>query len=131
LSYHNNSIAVGSEPGDIIILNAITGSQTAVLSGHTDEVNCLTFSSDGTSLVSGSDDCTVKLWDVQTGGVVKTFSGHTDWVWSVSISADCTIIASGSSDNTICLWNIQTGECQHVIRQQEYCEAYQLLSHRP
>jgi WD40 repeat protein len=117
LSYHNNRIAVGSNPGDIIILNAITGSQAAVLSGHKGEVRCLAFSSDGTSLVSGSDDYTVKLWDVQTGGTVKTFSGYTGQVLSVSISADYNIIASGSYDNELCLWNIQTGECQCVVKQ--------------
>ena len=120
LSYWNNTVAVGSETGDIMILDTITGSQTAVLSGHTDEVGCITFSSDGTSLVSGSDDRTVKLWDVQTGGVVKTFSGHTNWVYSVSISAGCTMIASGSDDHTIRLWDIQTEECQCIIEQQGY-----------
>ena len=88
LSYWNNTIAVGSTHRDILILDAITGSQTAVLTGHTDEVRALIFSSDGTSLVSGSCDKTIKLWDVQTGGVVKTFCGHTHWVYSVSISAD-------------------------------------------
>jgi WD40 repeat protein len=119
LSYHNNSIAVGSRPGDIIILNAITGSQTAVLSGHTDVVNDLTFSSDGTLLVSGSDDKTVKLWDIQTGGVIKTFSNHEDSVLPVSISADHTTIASGPNDNTIHLLDIQTGECYHTIEQQD------------
>ena len=119
LSHHGNSIAVGSEPGDIIILNAITGSQSAVLSGHTDLVRCVVFSSDGTSLVSGSYDKTVKLWDVQTGGVVKTFFGRSRWVLSVSISADSTTIASGSDDKTVRLWNIQTGECCHTIQQQE------------
>jgi WD40 repeat protein len=86
--------------------------------GILEEVNCLTFSSDGKSLVSGSDDKTVKLWDMQTGGVVKTFYGHTKRVWSVSISADCTRIASGSEDNTTCLWDIQTGECFCTIKQQ-------------
>ena len=123
LSCHNNSIAVGSEAGDIIILNAVTGSQSAVLSGHTGVVNSVVFSSDGTSLVSGSDDETVELWDVQTGGVVKTFFGHTSLVSSISISADCVTIASGSFDQTICLWNIQTGECCHTIQQEKhvYC----------
>jgi WD40 repeat protein len=112
-------IAVGSESGDIITLDAITGSQVAVLSGHTDYVRSVTFSSDGTSLVSGSNDTTVKLWDIQTGGVVKTFCGHTDHVLSVSIAFNHTTIASGSIDRTVCLWDIQTGECHHTISQQE------------
>ena len=122
LSCWDNTIAVGSGHGDIIILDAITGSQTAVLSGHTGQVNCVTFSLDGTSLVSGSNDCTVKLWDVQTGGVVKTFSGHTLPVGSVSISANCSIIASGSMDETIHLWNVQTEECQYIIEQQGWVD---------
>jgi len=120
LSSWKNTIAVGFEHGGIIIFNTITGSQTAVLSGHTHEVHSLVFSSDGTSIVSGSFDMTVKLWDVQTGGVVKTFSGHRGWVRSVSISADYTRIASGSDDYTIHLWDIQTGECYHVINQDSY-----------
>ena len=117
LSYHNNSVAVGSESGDIIILDAITGNQIAALSGHTANVGCVTFSSDGKSLVSGSNDKTVKLWDVQTGGVVKTFHGHTNWVKCVSISVDSTRITSGSEDKTVCLWDIQTGDCLYTIKQ--------------
>ena len=118
LSYWNNTIAIGSECGDIIILNVITGSQITILSGHTREVSCVVFSSDGTSLVSGSHDGTVKLWDVQTGGDVRTFSGHSSLVWSVSISADQTTIASGSSDNKIYLWDIHTGEHHCIIKQE-------------
>ena len=118
LSHHNNSITVDSGSGDIIILNATTGGQSGVLSGHIGEITCVTFSFDGTSLVSGSSDKTVKLWDVQTGGVVKTFFGHTDRVSSVSISSDCTTVASGSGDRSICLWNIQAEECYHTIQQQ-------------
>ena len=97
----------------------MTGVQTCALPIYTKDVNCLTFSSDGTSLVSGSQDSSVKLWDLQTGGVVKTFSGHTDAVLSVSISPDLATIASGSPDKTICLWNIQTEECYQTIQQQD------------
>ena len=107
IAHWKDTIAVGCWSGDITVLDGITGSQTAVLSGHTYVVTSLTFSSDGTLLVSGSRDDTVKLWDVQTGGVIKTFRGHTDCVLSVAISADCTMIISGSSDKTIHLWDIQ------------------------
>ena len=117
LACWKNTIAVGLEFGDISILDAITGSQLAVFSGHTRVVMSLTFSLDGVFLVSGSRDQTVKLWDVQTGRVVKTFSGHTESVESVSISPDCATIASGSMDNTICLWNVLAGDCFCVINE--------------
>jgi WD40 repeat protein len=109
-------IAVGLRSGDIITLDAVTGSQVVVLSGHTGWVTSVTFSSDGMSLVSGGWDKTIKLWDVQTGGAIKTFCGHTDWVNSVSISFNCTTIASGSDDWTVHMWDIQTGECCCVIK---------------
>ena len=119
LACWKETVAVGLMSSDIILLDAITGSQTAVLSGHTKYVRSVTFSSDGTSLVSGSNDGTLKLWDVQTGGVVKTFHGHTHPVVSVSISSNHTTIASGSWDKTIRLWDIQTGECHHIINQEQ------------
>jgi len=115
LAYWKDTVVVGLQSGDITILDAITGSQVAVLSEHTGFVGAVAFSLDGAFLVSGSHDTNVKLWDVQTGGVVKTFCGHTEPVCSVSISPNCTTIASGSQDMTICLWHVQAGDCFCVI----------------
>jgi WD40 repeat protein len=125
LACWKDTIAVGLVSGDIIILDAVTGGQLAILSGHTGWMRSLAFSSDGTSLVSGSDDKTLKLWDMQTGGVVRTFQGHTGPVYSVSISSDCTTIASGSNDGTVHLWNFQTGECYCVLELQEAVDSVQ------
>ena len=110
-----NTIAVGLQSGDISILDGTTGTQMALLSGHTDHVNSLAVSSDGALFVSGSRDETIKQWDLQTGGVIKTLHGHTGSVFSVSISADHATIASVSYDKTLCLWDIQTGECHYII----------------
>ena len=118
ISYWDTIIAVGLRSGDIINLDAITGSCTVVLSGHSGRVHSVTFSSDGKLLASGADDKIVKLWDIQTGGIIKDFFGHQQLVWSVSISTDSAIIASGSDDETIHLWDISTGECYCVIGQQ-------------
>jgi len=109
---------------DIIILDALTGSQTAVLSGHTGQINSLTYSLDGTFLVSGSSDKTIKVWDVQTGGVVKTLHGHSDWVNKVSISTDNTMIASAARDRMICLWNIKLGSCCIIERYRDYANTF-------
>jgi len=114
-----DTIAVGLGSRDIILLDGVTGSQAAVLSGHTNWVKSLAFSSDGISLVSGSCDKTIKLWDVQTGGVAQTFLGHTGSVLSVSISVDCTTIASGSGDRTIRLWDVWTRGCHCIIELRE------------
>jgi WD40 repeat protein len=122
LAYWKDTIAVGFKSSDIIILDVITGSQLAVLSGHIDWVTSLNYSLDGTFLVSGSADATLKLWDVQTGGVVKTFHGHTHSIYSVSISLDCAMVASGSSDSTLRLWDVQTGECHCIISQSQSVE---------
>ena len=120
ISHWNNTIAVGLDHRDIIVLDVITGSQTATLPGHTDEVWSVVFSSDGRSLVSGSADKTVKLWDMQTGGAIRTFLGHTAPVHSASISVDSATIASGSYDDTVRLWDTKTGECHLVIKQQNW-----------
>ena len=117
-----DTIAVGLQSGNIIIIDAITGICKSVLSGHTDDVTSLAFSLDGASLVSGSNNKTLKLWDVQTGGVIKTFCGHANNVCSTSISPDCTMIASGSWDHKIHLWDVQTGECSHIIEQNGYVD---------
>jgi len=124
-------IAVGSESCYIMTLNAITGSKIAILSGHIGLARCLTFSPDGTMLVSGSSDKTIKLWDMQTGGVIKTFQGHTGGVYSVSISPNCTTIASGSGDETIRLWDIQTGECHCVLQQEDWVGPVSFLPFDP
>ena len=116
LACWSNIIAAGFTSSNIIIFDAITGSQTSVISEHTEDVQSLAFSLDGTLLVSGSRDKTVKLWDIQTSRTIKTFYGHTDWVKSVSISTDNTMIASGDGGGTVHLWNIKTGNCSLTSR---------------
>ena len=81
-----------------------------ILIGHTDAVNSVSYSPDGSQLVSGSTDGTVKLWDVSTEGITTTFTGHTDAVTSVAFSPDGVLFASASLDNTIKLWNVSTEE---------------------
>ncbi|KIJ44866.1 hypothetical protein M422DRAFT_251854 [Sphaerobolus stellatus SS14] len=54
----------GSDDQTIRIWNAHTGELiTGPLEGHSDQVNSVSFSSDGQRIVSGSDDRTIRIWD--------------------------------------------------------------------
>ena len=106
-------LVVGLRSGDIVILDAITGSHKSLLSGHTGRVSSFSFSQDGTLLISGSFDGTVNVWDIQTGGIAKTHQSFNP-VGSVSISSDATTIASGWGGG-IYLWDIQTRKARHIL----------------
>ena len=105
-AYWGNIIAAGVE-SDVVLLDAITGSRTSVLSGHGGVILSIAFSQDGTRLVSGGKDRIVKLWDVETGQVIGTFGVSS--ISSVSITPDGTTVASGTWDGAIRLWNVRTG----------------------
>ncbi|MDE0313890.1 MAG: hypothetical protein OXM61_03230, partial [Candidatus Poribacteria bacterium] len=95
-----SKLAVASAIG-IWIYNAQTGQELDLYTGHTAEVLSISFSPDGTTIVSGSDDKTIRLWDTNTGEHIRTLSGHTNSVNGVSFSPDGTTIVSGSDDKTI------------------------------
>ena len=112
LAHWGDLIAVGVK-SDVVLLDAVTGIRTSVLSGDTDTISSLGFSRDGTLLVSHSNNGPVKLWDVQTGGVISTFDcGASGSV--ASISPDGTTIAFGTDSGTIHLWDVRTGK-RHSI----------------
>ena len=78
--------------------------------GHTDRVNSIAFSPDGSQIISASRDNSIKLWDAATGREIKTFKGHKGDINSIAFSNDAKSFISGGSDGTVRLWDIKTGE---------------------
>ncbi|KIM79163.1 hypothetical protein PILCRDRAFT_10586, partial [Piloderma croceum F 1598] len=79
-------------------------------------VNSVTFSQDGTRVVSGSDDKTVRIWNATTGEIEAELKGHMDWVRSVAFAQDGSRVVSGSSDKTVRIWNATTGEVEAELK---------------
>ncbi|CAE7085759.1 unnamed protein product, partial [Rhizoctonia solani] len=81
------------------------------LTGHADAVRSVSFSPDGTRLVSGSLDKTIRVWDVERKlPILGPLEGHTGYLCSVAFSPDSAQIVSCSSDRTIRLWDPRTGQ---------------------
>ncbi|NDD57575.1 MAG: hypothetical protein EBZ44_07715, partial [Verrucomicrobia bacterium] len=66
------------------------------LIGHRSSVYSVSFSPDGTKIVSGSGDKSIRIWDATSGTQIHQLDGHSSDVRSVSFSPDGTKIVSGS-----------------------------------
>ena len=74
--------------------------------GHTDAVRSVSFSTDGSLLLSTSQDNTVRVWNFETAQAMKTFRGHGGRVQAASFLSDGKRILSAAHDNTVREWSI-------------------------
>jgi hypothetical protein len=100
----------GGSVEDALVISAEELSVTLKLKGHSDSVQAVAFSADGTHLISGSYDRTVKVWEIATGRLVRTLEGHVDRVIAIAVAPAGTVAASASGDTSIRLWNWHTGK---------------------
>jgi WD40 repeat protein len=78
------------------------------LKGHTNAVNAVAVTADGSRAVSASADQTLRLWDLANGQTIRTFEGHTDWINAVAVTADSRRAISASNDQTLRLWDLKS-----------------------
>jgi len=124
----NGNFGLSTFDQDILLWDAATGQKITTFQGHEGTVRAITFSPDGSSVLSGASDYTVRLWDVETGQEVRRFLGHErdateaaatffgfsfNGVWSVAFSSDGSQAVSGATDGTFRLWEVATGKELH------------------
>jgi WD40 repeat protein len=85
--------------------DAVTAPYRHSLYGHTADVWSVSFSPDGTKILTASEDGSAKLWDID-GNELATLNGHSDRVNSASFSPDGTRIVSASNDGSAKLWDL-------------------------
>jgi len=83
--------------------------------GHTNAVEAVALSPDGTRVVSASADKSVKVWDVETGQMIRSLEGHTGSVHAALVTASGDRVIYSSKDWTIRIWNIVSGETIGIL----------------
>ena len=64
------------------LLREAVNYNSAILKGHTRQVNSVAFSVDGKRIVSASNDNSIRIWNAETGKLLKTLLGHDQFVHS-------------------------------------------------
>ena len=73
--------------------------------GHRGRIKVLTYSPDGTTVLTGCEDGTIEMWRTDTYTLKSTIKPHTERVEVLKFSSDGRTLASGSMDGTILLWH--------------------------
>ncbi len=85
-----------------------------VLNGHQDVVTAVSWSPDGTQLVSTSRDSTARIWSAANWQTTAIYSGHQAAVLTAAWRHDGSLLASGGEDKSVQTWN-PTGVAQHTF----------------
>ncbi|CCH62886.1 hypothetical protein TBLA_0I02280 [Henningerozyma blattae CBS 6284] len=100
-------LAFGSKTlGQLLVYEWQSESYILKQQGHFDTLNGLTYSPDGSRVVTASEDGKIKIWDVVSGFCLATFEEHTSAVSAVQFSKRGQVLFSASLDGTVRAWDL-------------------------
>lgn len=100
-------LAFGSSKlGQLLVYEWQSESYILKQQGHFDATNSITYSPDGSRVVTASDDGKIKVWDVTSGFCLATFQEHTSSVTHVQFAKKGQVLFSSSLDGTVRAWDL-------------------------
>ena len=99
----------GDEDGPIRLWETKTGQLVRELTGPTDGILCVRFSSDGHWLAAAGKDRQIHVWDMLEDAPPRTLAGHTGWVTCLAFFGDGDQMLSGAFDATMRVWQVSDG----------------------
>lgn len=104
-------VTAGADPH---VWNPDDGSAITVLSGHTDAVNTIDWSSDSLRIISASDDNTVRLWDATTYDPIRSYA-HSGSVVEARFDPTGQFIASIARDERARVFSVNSGTATSTL----------------
>lgn len=95
-----------SKLGQLLVYEWQSESYILKQQGHFDATNSLTYSPDGSRVVTAADDGKIKVWDVSSGFCLATFGEHTSSVTQVQFAKKGQVLFSSSIDGTVRAWDL-------------------------
>ncbi|CCK72039.1 snoRNA-binding rRNA-processing protein PWP2 KNAG_0I02540 [Huiozyma naganishii CBS 8797] len=100
-------LAFGSSKlGQLLVYEWQSESYILKQQGHFDSTNSLTYSPDGSRVVTAAEDGKIKVWDVVSGFCLATLDEHTAAVTQVQFAKKGQVLFSASLDGTVKAWDL-------------------------
>jgi WD40 repeat protein len=115
VAFGRNQLAAGSEDGTVVIWDFNSAAVKHALKGHRGVVTGVTYSPDGSRLVSAGADGTVRWWDPDKGQETHVIAGNGKPLSSVAQSADGRFVAASGADPVILVWDAATAQEIHAM----------------
>ena len=103
------------EDSSIYIWNIQKECYQCVLKGHGSITRSISFSHDGSSLITASNDGTVRIWDIAKGKYRKVLRDDGKYMLSAMFSPDDNYIAAASYDKYVRIWSAVSGKLIHKL----------------
>jgi WD40 repeat protein len=100
-------VAAGGDDGSLHLLDAVTG-VNSILRGHSDTLQGIVYSHDGSTLATCGNDEKVLLWNLKGQPQSKVLSGADDVAALAFLPNDLNLL-TGGSDGRLRRWDAQTG----------------------
>lgn len=88
----------------------IQGYTILTLAAHTDQVNALRWSADGTRLATAGADNGARIWSARDGKILLDYSGHTAPVNDITWLPKGDSLASAADDGSVRVWGARDGK---------------------
>lgn len=85
--------------------------------GHNTTPKYVTYSNDGSRLLTGDDEGNVRFWDLTPGGSAELLTAAMggNFVWVISLSPDGKRLATANFDGTVRIYNVATGQELQIL----------------
>jgi WD40 repeat protein len=108
LAYSGRESAFGGHKPQLVLLDVQQRRKLLELPVEED-VACMAFSPDDSTLATGHGDSLLRIWDLRTGRLLKKLAGHAGVVRHVAFAPGGDRLITDSDDGTARLWSIRHG----------------------